>query len=233
MAFKATYRTRPYVRKGRPRRTPAVPGTRHERELFENGAELIAGVDEVGVGAWAGPVAVGAVVLDPDHRIYKVRDSKLVDPARREWLAERVRDRCLGWGIGLSWPGEIDEFGLSEALRRAAARALDSLQLKPDACLLDGHWNFIGEGTRVVVRGDCESVSIASASLVAKVARDSLMREVARQYPAYGFDLNKGYPSPLHKWALSALGPSPVHRLLFAPVRKFIQFGTPGRLLRA
>lgn len=233
MAFKATYRTRRYTKKGRPRRTPPVPGTRYERELLQGGAELIAGVDEVGMGAWAGPVAVGAVVLDPNRRIYKVRDSKLLDPVRREWLAERVRELCLDFAIGLSWPGEIDEFGLSEALRRAAARALAALRVKPDACLLDGHWNFIGEGTKVVVRGDCESVSIASASIVAKVARDSLMQEIGGMYPAYGFHLNKGYPSPLHKWALAASGPSPAHRLLFAPVRRLVESGTPGRLLPA
>lgn len=231
MAFKATYRTRPYVRKGRVMRTRPVPGTHHERDLRQKGAELIAGVDEVGMGAWAGPVGVGAVILDPGRRIYKVRDSKLVDAARRRWLAARVQERCLDWSIGFSWPAEIDEFGLSEALRRAAARALQGLKVKPDACLLDGHWNFIGDGTKVVVRGDCESVSIASASIIAKVARDSLMGEVGRLHPAYGFHLNKGYPSPLHRWALEAVGPSPAHRMLFAPVRRLIDGGTPGRLL--
>lgn len=231
MGYKATYRTRAYTRKGKIARTRPVPGTRYERELLGNGAELVAGVDEVGMGAWAGPVAVGAVILSPDRRIYKVRDSKLVDPARREWLAQRVRERCLGWSIGLSWPTEIDEFGLSEALRRAAARAIAGLPVAPDACLLDGNWNFIGKGTKVIVRGDCESVSIAAASIVAKVARDHLMRDLSHTYPAYGFDLNKGYPSPGHKWALAALGPTPLHRKLFAPIRKLIEEGTPGRLL--
>lgn len=235
MAFKATYRTRIYRKKGRILRTRPVPSLTHERALLDQGAELIAGIDEVGVGAWAGPVAVGAVILG-SRRIYKVRDSKLLDPSRREWLAARVRDRCLAYSIGLSWPREIDEFGLSEAIRRAAARAIETLPVGPDAWLLDGKWNFLpASATPVVrlVRGDCESVSIASASLVAKVARDALMSELSSLYPIYSFAANKGYPSPDHKWALRAVGPSPLHRRLFTPVRTLMEEGPPGRLLPA
>jgi ribonuclease HII len=230
-AYKATFRTHPYKRKGRVVRTRPVPGVHFERSLRESGAEVIAGIDEVGVGAWAGPVVVGAVISNPGSRVYKVRDSKLLDAARREWLAERVRDRSLAWGVGVSWPNEIDEEGLSEAIRRAASRALDALSIEPDACLVDGKWNFIGDGARMVVKGDCESVSIASASLVAKVFRDRLMADLAPLYPGYGFDLNKGYPSPAHKWALAAFGPSSFHRRLFTPVRRLFEEGVPGRLL--
>src|SRR5438445_12234039 len=142
-AYRATYRTRTYNRKGRVARTQPVPGMRHEQALLAEGATLVGGIDEVGVGAWAGPVAVGAVVLDPGDRIYKIRDSKLLDPARREWLAARVRGRSLGHGIGLAWPNEIDEVGLSEAIRRAAARAVAGLPVTPDAFLADGHWSFL------------------------------------------------------------------------------------------
>lgn len=230
-AFKATYRTRTYSRKGRVARTPPVPSLRYERALAEQGASMVAGIDEVGVGAWAGPLAVGAVILSRERRIYKIRDSKLLDPARREWLAQRVRERAVAWGVGLSWPAEIDALGLSEATRRAARRALDSLSVFPDAYLVDGKWNFVGEGATMVVRGDCESVSIASASLVAKVSRDALMRDLAALFPGYQFDLNKGYPSPAHKWALKAFGPSAIHRRLFAPVRLLFEEGIPGRLL--
>lgn len=232
MAFRATYRTRPYRRKGRIARTNPVPGLRHERALAAEGADLVAGVDEVGLGAWAGPVAVGAVVLEPGRRIYKVRDSKLLDAARREWLAARVLERCLAASVGFSWPEEIDRVGLSQALRLAARRAVAGLAVEPDALLLDGRRDFVGGGrARAVVRGDCESLSIASASLVAKVARDRLMRDLAGLYPPYGFDSNKGYPSPLHRWALAAFGPSPIHRRLYAPIRKLLEEGTPGRLL--
>lgn len=231
-SFKATYRTRTYkTRKGKQKRTRRVPSVHHERDLRMQGAKVIAGVDEVGVGAWAGPVTVGAVVLSPTSRIYKVRDSKLLDAERRAWLAARVRDRAICWSLGFSWPDEIDEFGLSEGIRRAAARAIEGLAIQPDAFLLDGKWNFIGDKTTVVVRGDCESVSIASASLVAKVARDRMMAELAGFYPQYLFGENKGYPSPAHKWALAAFGPSPIHRRLFTPVRRLFEEGTPGRLL--
>ena len=231
MTYKATYRTRTYGKGTKQRRTNPVPGMRFENSLIDGGAELVGGIDEVGVGAWAGPVAVGAVVLEPGKRIYKIRDSKLLDAPRREWLSGRVKDRCLCWSIGLAWPDEIDEHGLSEAMRRAGARAVAGLSVQPDAFLLDGNWNFIGDKAKTVVRGDCASVSIAAASIVAKVARDRLMADLAAGFPWYGFASNKGYPSPSHKWALAAFGPSPMHRRLFAPVRKLVDEGTPGRLL--
>lgn len=231
MTFKATYRTRTYKSGSRTKRTQKAPTLAHERALMQQGVELIGGIDEVGLGAWAGPVAVGAVVLEPDRRIYKLRDSKLLDAPRREWLASRVRERCLSWSIGLAWPDEIDDVGLSEAIRRAGKRAIDGLSIKPDAYLLDGKWNFVGSDAKMIVRGDCQSVSIAAASIVAKVERDRLMGELSRLYPDYSFDANKGYPSPLHKWALSAFGPSPIHRRLYAPIQKLLDEGTPGRLL--
>lgn len=231
MSYKATYRTRTYLRKGEVARTPAVPGLHHERRLLAEGATLIGGIDEVGLGAWAGPVAVGAVVLAPDQRIYKIRDSKLLDPARRAFLAERVRARCLGYGTGFAWPDEIDQVGLSEAIRRAAARAVAALPVTPDLFLVDGKWNFLGERARMVVRGDAESVSIAAASIVVKVARDQLMTSLAAMYPHYAFEANKGYPAPRHLWGLSAFGPSPIHRRLYAPIRKLVDEGVPGRLL--
>ena len=231
MGPKATYRTRTYVRNGRLARTPRVPGTRLERSLIEEGAGLVGGVDEVGIGAWAGPLAVGAVVLRPDRRLYKIRDSKLLDPERREFLAARVRESCLAWSVGLAWPDEIDALGLSEAQRRAAGRAQAGLAVRPDVFLVDGKWNFVGAGSRMVVRGDCESVSIAAASIVAKVARDRLMCELARLYPFYALASNKGYPSPRHRWGLAAFGPSPVHRRLFTPIQKLLDEGVPGRLL--
>src|SRR3984893_18843372 len=117
VAYKATYRTRTYLSKGRVAAAQPVLGLLLERGLLADGAALVGGIDEVGVGAWAGPVAVGAVVLDPADRIYKLRDSKLLDPARREWLAQRVRGRCVGPGVGLGWPDEVDGGGLSRAIR--------------------------------------------------------------------------------------------------------------------
>ncbi|HEY4939373.1 MAG TPA: hypothetical protein VIJ69_10110, partial [Actinomycetota bacterium] len=144
---------------------------------------------------------------------------------------QRVRGRCVGHGVGLAWPNEIDEVGLSEAIRRAGARAVAALPVTPDVFLVDGKWNFIGDRARMVVRGDCESVSIAAASIVVKVARDSLMSSLAELYPHYAFEANKGYPAPRHLWGLSAFGPSPIHRRLYAPIRKLVDEGIPGRLL--
>lgn len=234
MSFRATYRRRTFIQKGRIRHTNPVPGLHLETSLRNDGCAAVVGVDEVGVGAWAGPVVVGAVILDPDRRIYKLRDSKLLDPPRRKWLADRVRERALAWSTGMSWPDEIDREGLSEGIRRAARRALAGLPITPDAILLDGKWKFVEhENIVALVRGDCESLSIAAASIVAKVGRDSLMSELASMYPVYRFDSNKGYPSPEHKWALAAFGPSPIHRRLFAPVRRLFEEGPPGRLLSA
>jgi len=233
MAYKATYRTRTYLKKGEVARTRPVPGRHLEQAALAGGARLVGGIDEVGVGAWAGPVAVGAVVLAPDDRIYKLRDSKLLDPPRREWLAARVRERALGYGIGLAWPAEIDQVGLSEAIRRAAARAVGAMAVTPDVFLVDGKWNFVGPSARMVVRGDCESVSIAAASIVVKVARDRLMVDLAALYPSYAFEENKGYPAPRHLWGLSAYGPCPVHRRFYAPIRRLEVEGVPGRLLPA
>lgn len=237
MSFRATYRTRAYrLRRGGIARTNPVPGMAHERALADGGAGLVGGVDEVGVGAWAGPVAVGAVVLRPGKRLYKVRDSKLLDAPRRQALAQRVQQSCLCWAVGMSWPREIDELGLSEAIRRAGRRAVAGLAPKPDAIVADGNWNFL-QGTcgevKMVVRGDCESVSIACASIVAKVIRDELMVRLSAMYPFYRFESNKGYPSPIHKWGLAAFGPSPMHRRLFTPVRTLEEHGIPGRLLPA
>lgn len=233
MSFKATYRTRAFAQGTlKASRTRPVPGMRYENMLRADGAQLIAGIDEVGLGAWAGPVAVGVVVLRPGRRLYKVRDSKALDAPRREWLAAHVQEGCLSWAVGLAWPREIDDLGLSAALRLAGRRAVSDLDVSPDAFLVDGNWNLLGiEGVTTIVRGDSESVSVASASLVAKVARDRLMKCLAPIYPQYLFESNKGYPSPFHMRALDMVGPSPIHRRLFAPVRKLVEQSPPCRLL--
>jgi ribonuclease HII len=198
-----------------------VPGIRHERRWWEQGA-VVAGVDEVGRGAWAGPVTYAAVVLPRTRRLYKLRDSKVLDPATREVLAARVHDVAIAVGIGHAWNDEIDRLGMSAAMRRAARRAVDALPLRPDVCLLDGNWDFLrGAGTRneLLVRGDGRSASIAAASIVAKVTRDALMRDACAGYPAYRFSSNKGYPSPDHMASLERWGPCELHRRSWAPMR--------------
>jgi ribonuclease HII len=212
-------------RAGRRQRLPDVPGLDHERRWWAEGA-LVAGVDEVGRGAWAGPVTYAAVVLPSDRRMYKLRDSKVLDPERREELAARLRDFALGVAVGHASNAEIDDLGMTAAIRLAARRALDGLPLRPDVCLIDGNWDFLaGAGTtnERIVHGDARSASIAAASIVAKVTRDALMVQACPSYPRYGFSSNKGYPSPEHQRSLAEHGPCRLHRHSWAPIRQLCQ----------
>jgi ribonuclease HII len=205
---------------GRVRRLPDVPGVILERAHWDAGA-VVAGIDEVGRGAWAGPVTCAAVVLPSDRRMYKLRDSKVLDPVRREELADRLRDFALAVGVGHAGNEEIDAVGMSEAMRRAARRAVDALDVRPDVVLLDGNWDFLaGYGTHNerVVHGDARSASIAAASIVAKVTRDALMTGHHDAHPVYDFASNKGYPAPTHRAALDAYGPCELHRRSWAPI---------------
>ena len=189
------------------------PGLAEERRLWDSGASVVVGVDEVGRGSWAGPLSVGVVVVPTERRIYKLRDSKMLTEAEREALFDRIAGWARAWAVGHVWPQECDELGMSAAQRLAARRALEGLGLEPDAVLVDGNWDFVGHRRTVrLIRGDSRSLSIAAASILAKVTRDRLMREGAEQYPGFDFDLNKGYPCPRHKAALQAYGPSAIHR---------------------
>ncbi len=195
-----------------------APGLDHERALWEAGVSRVAGVDEVGRGAWAGPLTVGVVVAPTDRRLYKLRDSKMLTPDERVLLAGRIRGWALGWAVGHASAAECDELGMSAAQRLAARRAVDAVGLELDHALVDGNWDFVGGDLPVttLVRGDRRSASIAAASIVAKVARDALMVEADRRYPGYAFADNKGYPCPRHKAALAARGPSAIHRRRWA-----------------
>jgi ribonuclease HII len=184
-----------------------------ERTLWAEGHEIVVGVDEVGRGAWAGPITVGAAVLPKTRRVYKVRDSKMLTEAERERLFARIADWCEAWSVGSASQEECDSIGMADAQRLAAKRAMEGLGVQPDHVLIDGNWDFVGLGsTRRIIRGDASCLSIAAASILAKVSRDRLMREEAANYPVYEFDSNKGYPCPRHKMALHAYGPSAIHR---------------------
>ncbi|RPI24006.1 MAG: ribonuclease HII [Actinobacteria bacterium] len=188
-----------------------------ERELWEGGRTVVVGVDEVGRGAWAGPLTVGAAVLPRDRRVYKVRDSKLLTETEREALFDRIAGWCRSWAVGHASHEECDELGMSEAQRLAARRAIAALDVEPDHVLIDGKWDFVGGGnTRRIVRGDEISLTISAASILAKVTRDRIMRALAPQFPGYDFDENKGYPCPRHKASLAAWGPTRIHRRSWA-----------------
>lgn len=170
-------------------------------------------MDEVGRGAWAGPISVGAAVIPKDRRVYKIRDSKLLTRQEREALFDRLAAWCAAWSVGHATNTECDELGMSEAQRLAARRALDGLGVAVDQILLDGRWDFVGgDGTHRIVRGDVSCLSISAASILAKVTRDRLMSEEAPNFPGYNFESNSGYPSPTHKAALHAWGPTVLHR---------------------
>lgn len=197
-----------------PRRGPTLS---IEKQLWAEGQEVVVGLDEVGRGAWAGPLTVGAAVVPKDRRVYGIRDSKQLTEVRREALFDRVSGWCERWAVGHATHEECDQLGMSEAQRLAARRALEGLGVEADTVLLDGAWDFVGgDRTRTVVRGDAVCLSIATASLLAKVTRDRWMRDAAEHFPAYDFDRNKGYPCPRHKLALSGYGPTAIHRRSWA-----------------
>lgn len=200
--------TAPRLRPSLKRRSP---GLTVERELWHHDEVVVVGVDEVGRGAWAGPISVGAAVVPKDRRVYKIRDSKMLTEPEREALFDRIADWCVAWAVGHASAQECDELGMSEAQKLAARRALEELGHTPDHVLVDGNWDFVG-GAQRIVGGDRSSLSIAAASILAKVTRDRMMKEVAPSFPGYNFEANKGYPCPTHKAALQAAGPSSIHR---------------------
>lgn len=203
-------RSVPVLRKALKR---TAPSTAVERALWEEGHEVVVGMDEVGRGAWAGPLTVGAAVIPKDRRLNKVRDSKMLTEAEREAMFDRIADWCVAWSVGHASEEECDELGMSEAQRLAAQRALDDLGVASDRVLLDGKWDFVGQGTtQLLVKGDARCLSIAAASILAKVTRDRIMRAEAEHHPHWAFELNKGYPCPRHKTALRGVGPSAIHR---------------------
>ncbi len=197
-------------RRTRTRLRSKAPGLEVERLYWGEGDDVIAGLDEVGRGSWAGPLTVGAAVIPQNRRVYRIRDSKMLTESQREMLFDRIADWCAAWAVGHASPAECDQLGMSAAQRLAARRALDGLGVEPDRILLDGKWDFVGSSNvRTIVRGDATSLTIAAASILAKVTRDRLMRSTAPTYPAYDFDRNKGYPGPRHRAALAASGPTP------------------------
>jgi ribonuclease HII len=205
----------------RPTRVPPLrkalkahaPSRRVEQELWAEGHEVVVGVDEVGRGAWAGPLSIGAVVIPRDRRVYKLRDSKQLSEREREALFGRITDWCQAWCVGHASQEECDELGMSAAQKLAARRAIEGLDVTPDRVLVDGTWDFVGGGiTRTIVKGDARCLSIAAASILAKVTRDRIMRADAEHFPGYDFEHNKGYPCPRHRMALTGMGPTSIHR---------------------
>jgi ribonuclease HII len=200
-----------------------VPSFTWENELWQVGIDLVAGLDEVGRGPLAGPVVAAAVVLPVGANwpwLAEVRDSKLLSAIRRESLAICIREQAVAVAVGVAAAAYIDRFGIVAATRRAMGRALAGLPLRPQHRLVDAlHLPEQAVPQTPIIHGDSLCRSIACASIVAKVARDQMMVGLDRCYPGYGLGQHKGYGTPAHLDALQRLGPSPIHRRSFAPVR--------------
>lgn len=186
-----------------------------EKSLIAEGYLVVAGVDEVGRGALAGPLTAGACVLPQEPRIPGLNDSKQLTPQRREELAEMIKSVAVCWSVGHVEAAELDALGMTAALRRAMGRALAGLELEPDHVVVDGHPVGIARNETSVIKGDAKVAAISAASILAKVARDTIMVGLADSHPAYGFEVNKGYGTPEHLAAIARVGVSPIHRLSF------------------
>jgi len=200
------------------------PTLDYEQALWRQGFTRLAGIDEAGRGAWAGPVAAAAVVLPVDLTLLEslrgVRDSKQMTARQRSLWAERIRSAALGWGVGMATCTEIDALGIAPATRLAMQRAMAALPLPPEHLLIDAvKLREVEIPQTVLVRGDSQVLSIAAASVLAKTARDALMIEMESQFPGYGFAHHKGYGTSAHRQALQTLFPCPQHRMSFAPLR--------------
>lgn len=203
-----------------------------EEDGYARGFKTIAGVDEVGRGPLAGPVVAAAVILPRGFTHPEIKDSKLLSPKQRERLAPLIREKAESWGLGVVEVDEIDRINILQASLLAMVKALDALTSTPDCLLIDGNQpipirlfhdsRFSSVSSvyqRPIVKGDQLCLSIAAASIVAKVARDGMMVELDKQYPEYGFAAHKGYSCRAHFDALHRFGPSPIHRQSFKPVR--------------
>ncbi len=204
-------------------KTGAAPDFDLERRLLREGFEFIAGLDEVGRGCLAGPVAAGAVVFRkrPGRKVRElVRDSKQLTPNQLAAAYQVIVDEADSYAVGWTSPAEIDRIGIGAAVRQAMRSALGKLDPAPDHLLIDAiRLPSVNLPQRSIVRGDSKSLSIAAAAIVAKVERDRLMGSLAEQYPEYGFASHKGYGTRLHTDAIARVGPSTLHRMTFRPVQ--------------
>lgn len=197
-----------------------IPTFELESAELALGAGPIAGIDEAGRGPWAGPVVAAAVVLDPSRLPDGVADSKLLDADQREVVLARIEATALAIGVAVAQPDRIDRDNILNATMWAMAEAVRQITPAPRLVLVDGNRvPRVGMAARAIVKGDAKCLSIAAASIVAKVTRDKLMIELAREFPGYGFERHKGYGTPEHQDAIRRLGVASCHRRSFKPVQ--------------
>lgn len=206
---------------------PEKPNLSYEKQLWEEGYRVIAGLDEAGRGAWAGPVYAAAVVLPNDDRVCDllsgVRDSKQMTAQQRERYEGCIKSVSITWAVGFASEGEIDELGIVPATCLAMQRAIDELVYPPNYLLIDYiPLNDCACPQLSLPKGDCQSLSIAAASVLAKTSRDAYMVAQDKEYPGYGFARHKGYGTAQHRAALNTIGPTEFHRKTFRPVSEMI-----------
>ncbi len=189
---------------------------RKENKLRRQGAILVAGIDEVGRGALAGPLVAGVVVLPANSRL-TLYDSKLISAARRQQLSSQIQNSAIGYGLGWVTNNEIDEYGLGWALREAYLRALEDMALEVSQIIIDGSVNYLDdfEICQTLVKADQSVSCVAAASIIAKVARDEYMQKLCKQYPQYCYDTNVGYGTKTHREAIAKHGLTDIHRKSF------------------
>lgn len=196
---------------------------KYEKSAYSKGCQYVAGIDEAGRGPLAGPVMAAAVILPVGLSINGVDDSKKLTPGKREKLFDIIMSQALSVGVGIITATDIDRINILQATRKAMLAAVHQLYPAPDYLLIDGISTIDSVTTqKTIKKGDSLSLSIAAASIIAKVTRDRLMIELDTKYPGYGFAGHKGYGSAAHMDAIRRLGPSPIHRLTFAGVREFV-----------
>lgn len=190
---------------------------------FYDEATLICGADEAGRGPLAGPVFAAAVILDPNHPIEGLRDSKKLSEAKRDKLAEEIKQHALAWAIAQCSVEEIDRINILQASMLAMKRAIEQLKVTPELALIDGNrCPKLSIAAEAIIKGDDKVPAISAASILAKTARDADLLELHKQYPQYAFDQHKGYPTALHLARLREFGVSPVHRTSYGPVKALL-----------
>lgn len=222
-----------------------LPTTATEQRLLSRGHHYVVGIDEVGKGAWAGPLVIGVAVLTNDVIQSKdagalmggARDSKQLSETKREAMFDHVAATCAGWAIGAASHAECDELGMNAAQRLATKRALtqlgETIDVQKACAVIDGKWDFVSPHIANVmteVKADASCLSVSAASVLAKVSRDRLMRDYAKDYSFWSFETNKGYPCAKHRLALQGYGPSAIHRTSWAFMENFVPWlsGAPG-----
>jgi ribonuclease HII len=194
----------------------------YENELYKQGIELIAGVDEVGRGPLVGPVVCACVILPKDYYNEEINDSKKITEKKREKLYDQILEEAISYGVGIIGQDEIDEINILNATKKGLTMSLKELTVKPDLILVDAleHIDTLGIPYESIIKGDAKAYSIAAASIIAKVTRDRIMREYDEVYPEYGFAKHKGYGTAMHIQAIKEHGPCPLHRKTF--IKNFV-----------